>query len=241
MERFGPIQEMEIEKQAVWRRNYDQRDWRKLRELQSFQEKTRHINAIYQKKQGENRETAKPVAQIQPPPFSIKMKFSLENGFRLADDAFAHFLPTAAQLGAPTASNAKALAPLQDECRLDFASLTSEFGDEAGHQALEVTYKEVVEQMRAEALKNDDYISPRQCAFCNKEGFDFSVCTKCKVTVYCSLKCQKDNHRNHDRECQNIVETRMKEIVKNVKIPNCRENRAKKATTNGRKKNGKKR
>ena len=101
-------------------------------------------------------------------------------------------------------------------------------------------------QILDDVLKNEDYIGPRLCGFCQKEGFDFPVCSRCKVIAYCSSKCRNDNERTHERECQSTVDSRMKEIQKkaDTKLYSNGTNNQSSASTKGnnaKKKNGKKR
>ena len=96
-----------------------------------------------------------------------------------------------------------AAEPLKDECRLEFIFRDCHLKE--GNDALEEILASSMAQVLKDALKNEDYIGPRLCGFCQKEGFDFPVCSKCKVIAYCSPKCQKDNERTHARECQSTV------------------------------------
>ena len=193
MERFGPIQEQEIERQEIWKRNYYFKDWQQLHDVKDFRD----------------------VSLSLGPKYSQALK---ETEKRITKD------------GANSSNSKPAVpTPLQDTCRLDFA-LPTEL-----QENLKSTYDDIMKPILDDALKLEDYYSPRQCAFCNKDGYDLLVCSKCKVTFYCSSKCQKDNDRNHARECQKIFDSRMKEIQKNVQTAILSESKTKLAAakTNG--------
>ena len=221
LERFGPIRQSELEGQKVPKDSPDPKYFDKLKQMKEFQEATRKIADEERKRkqvQDEKIRQAK-LDQITTPRPPDRNK-----------DGSA-----AARSSSKVKEKRRPLKP-SDECRLDLTIPKKLDG------SLQEVFDNSMKKILDGALADDDYICPRLCAFCHTDGFDMSVCSLCKVTAYCSPKCQKDNERNHKRECQNVLDNRIKEIQKNVvktvSASHNNTNNNNKASANGKKKNG---